>query len=254
MKTLGGSIFIRNAISQDYHIVESINNLKQLCDKVVICDAGSDDGTQELIKPLLDEKTKAIFCNESMWHEQKTQSKLSVFTNIAINALDTDWQINLQGDEIIHEDSFNAIREAINSGRSEAFFCKRYNLWGDSQHYLNVSSERMPVGEDIIRIFKSGYQSVDDAQSIGAPADYSYLDKIRIYHTGFVRDKEKHMVKIENMMCNIFGWGLDDKLKGMGNQFNPWVHFSKEDVLPIKERLPKIIQEWAKERDVKNNF
>ncbi len=62
------------------------------------------------------------------------------------------------------------------------------------------------------------------------------------------------MVKIENMMCNVFGWGMDDKLKSMGQEFDPWKHFSKEDVKPITEPLPKYIQEWAKQRDEMNGI
>jgi len=247
-RSLGGSIFIRNSITLDYHIVESIQCLKELCDKVVICDAGSTDGTAEIVESLQDEKTNVILLPKSEWDKQKGQEKLSYFTNVAINSLDTDWNINLQGDEIVHEDCFDDIRRLIEL-KHEAFMCRRYNLWGDSQHYLDVPDERKPVGDHIIRLAKTKYQSIGDAQSLNAPANIEHANKIRIYHTGFIRDKRKHMVKIEEMMCNIFGWGMDDKLKGMGKEFDSWVHFSKNDVMPIEEQLPKLIKEWCAQRD-----
>lgn len=188
-----------------------------------------------------------------MWAEQKSQAKLSFFTNMCINSLDTEWNFNLQADECPHESSFPAIWDAIEKP-NEAYFCHRINLWGNSQHYLHVTEDRLPVGEKIIRLAKTKYESVADAQSIEAPASFEFIDKIRIYHTGFIRDKTKHMVKIENMMCNIFGWGMDEKLKSMGTEFDPWKHFSKEDIRPIWEELPSYIQKWAAERDAMNGF
>lgn len=253
MKKLGGTIFIRNAIQQDYHIEESVQCLKDLCDEVIICDAGSDDGTDKLVEGLQDKKTRVILCPKEMWEEQKSQSKLAYFTNVAINALNSEWNINLQSDEIIGEDCFPAIWEAIDKD-NEGYFCHRVNLWGNSQYFLHVPESRLPVGESIIRLAKTKYQSIVDAQSLDAPASYEYIHKIKIYHTGFIRDKTKHMVKIENMMCNIFGWGMDEKLKSMGKEFDPWVHFSKEDIHPIQEPLPKYITKWAKERDEMNGI
>lgn len=250
--TLGGSIFIRNSISLDYHIVESVNCLKQLCDKIVIVDAGSNDGTADIVRSLVDENTSILIFPETEWESQKGQQKLSYFTNVAINMLDTDWNINLQADECIHEYCFDDIRRLIELD-NEAYLCRRYNLWGDSQHYLDVPDDRKPVGDIIIRLAKTGYRSIGDAQSLDAPANSDCIDKIRIYHTGFVRDKKKHMVKIEDMMCNTFGWGLDEKLKSMGEEFDPCIHFSRDDVKPIIEPLPTFIQEWATQRDVFNS-
>ena len=253
MKTLGGCIFIHNAINQDYHIVESVNCLKDLCDKIVVLDAGSTDGTAPLLMPLEDEKTTVIYCSTSEWQKHQGREKLSFFTNLAASFLTTDYYFNLQADECISELCFPAIREAIEKGY-EGLYVKRINLWGDSQHQLEVPFERSPVGTEIVRLAKVGYQSIDDAESIACRhATYEYLDKIRIYHTGFIRDNVKHLVKIRHMQDDVFQIGHDKRIDGM-TKFDPSVFFSVEDVVLIKEALPIFIQKWCYERDKMNSI
>jgi len=253
-KTLGGSIFCYNATSQDYCIAEAIASLKALCDKVVILDAGSTDDTQEYIKHFADAKTIILNGSNSLWNMFKGREKLAHFTNVAMSVLDCDWNFNLQADEIAHENCFDAIREAIEQPNAEGYFVTRFNLWAKSNFYLDVDDSRKPVGQQILRLAKSGYWSIGDAQSLHCPnARWDYLDKIRIYHAGFVRDKYKHIPKIENMLVNVFGLDMDKKVLSMKDGFDPFLHFSKEDLKPIPEPLPIFMQDWANERDRINN-
>ena len=46
-KTLGGSLFVRNAIQYDYCVEEAIESLAACCDEVFVLDCQSDDGTTE---------------------------------------------------------------------------------------------------------------------------------------------------------------------------------------------------------------
>jgi len=253
-KTLAGSVFVRSAIEYDYCIESAIQSLKALCDKVVVFDVGSIDGTKELVEKFSDSKTIILSANDSLWNMFKGREKLAHFTNIAMSVLDCDWNINIQADETLSENSFEAIRQAINEPEGEGYFVTRYNLWGNSQHYLDVEDSRKPVGQQILRLAKAGYWSIDDAQSLHCPnARWDYLDKIRIYHAGFVRDKYKHIPKIENMLVNVFGLDMDKKVLSMKDGFDPFLHFSKEDLKPIPEPLPIFMQDWANERDRINN-
>jgi len=143
-KTLGGSTFIWNGVKQDYNFIETLNCLYELCDSVSIA-YGGDDGTNELIKEWAKEWTekdddKIIYLyriSKKEWDAQVGREKLSYFSNIAISALETDWNFYLQCDEILHEDSFPMVRAAIQH-EAEAFLVKRYNLWRDPYHMLEV--------------------------------------------------------------------------------------------------------------------
>lgn len=253
MNKLGGSLFVFEALKHDYCISEAIQSLKACCDEVVLLDCGSQDGTAELVKSFEDSKTKVVCLPFEGWVRMKGKEKLSHFANMCKNMLQTEWRLDLQADEIIDERSFGAIREAINKDE-EAYFCTRLNLWGNSQHVLNVPDGRKPVGDKIIRLAKTKYFSVDDSEGIFAPASWDYLNQIKIWHMGFVRSKYVHTKKIEHMLTQVFGMGNDKKVEEMNGVFDPFVNFSREDLVPISEPLPIFVQQWAKERDEINGF
>lgn len=251
-QTLGGAIFLYNCESQDYSWCEAIFCLQSLCDEVVIVDAGSTDGTNKFLEGLKDEKTTIIYLDNSEWAKRTGKEKLSFFQNIAIAVLTTDWTFLLQADECVHESCFPAIREAIELNQ-EAFFVQRINLWGDSQHQLDVPISRSPVGTKIIRLAKNKYRSTDDGENIDAYPSRDYYQRIRIYHTGFIRDKNIHTHKIKHMLTEVFGMDNDKKVEEMNGVFDPWVHFSKEDTIPISEPLPVLIKQWCAKRDKINS-
>jgi hypothetical protein len=248
MPTLGGITWCHNAVEFDYPIIGAIQCLQELCDQVIVLDAGSTDGSDKLIDTLSDPITNIVKVSNTEWHKHQGREKLSFFQNLAKSFLTTDYYFCLQADEVIHENSFSTIRTAIGTGR-EGFFCSRINLWGDSGHYLHVSQERQPVGIYVTRLARQYYNSIDDGESIQVnEPDGNFVDKINIYHVGFVRDNQKHLVKIRHIQDEVFKIEHDKRIDGMV-KFDPWKFYDKSDVSPIKERLPKFIQAWAKERD-----
>lgn len=250
-RTIGGTVFCYNAIIQDYCLTEAVACLKECCDKVVVLDAGSIDGTTDLIKSFEDEKTKVVLISNEEWLEQQGKTKLAYFTNKAAAELDTDYQFNLQADEILHEDSYPALRKAIRTNQ-EAFLVKRINLWASPYLMLDVPQNRKPCSTEIVRLAKIQYQSYDDAESLAAPGINSFLNDIRIYHMGFVRDRKKMVEKTINMQRNIFQVDPDVRVAGF-DEFDPWKFFQQSDLKPIEEPLPKLIQQWAADRFVIDN-
>lgn len=252
MKTLVGTLFVYNGKSQDYCYLEALKCLQTFCDYTVVCDAGSTDGTAEELLRVChgDDQTSLICCDNAEWEAQKGKEKLNYFTNKAIEMADLmgfDYQFNLQADEIVHERSYAAIREAIETG-AESIQCRRINLWGSPFTRLRVTPDRLPVSEIILRLAKTKYRSAGDAESLEADSCVTdFIEQIRIYHMGFVRDKKVHPKKIHDIQKNVFLMDPDKKLEGM-EVFDPWKWFDRSDVVPIGESLPILIHEWAVDR------
>lgn len=248
MNKITGVTFAYNAIYQDYCLAESVASLKEFCDEVVILDAGSTDGTAELIKTFQDKKTRVILCNNAEWLSQQGKEKLSYFTNLALDTVNTEWVYYQQADEITHEKSYEWIKKAIEGG-ADGYLISRFNLWGSPYKKLNVDLSRMPCSPQVIRLTKSWGRAYDDAENLGVVSSDAFVEHIRMYHMGFVRDKKKHVEKIKHMQAEVFRVGVDPKLEGM-EIFNgeKWFDY-KKDLIPIGEPLPAIIQQWAKERE-----
>lgn len=248
MKTLGGTLFVYNGLKHDYCVLEAIQNLKEFCDKVIVIDAGSTDGTIEAIylKGLIDDKCQLHIIEE--WDQHHGREKLNYFTNRAIELLDTDYNFNLQADEILHESSFPWIRKAMEDGQ-EGYMCRRYNLWVDPLHMLNVEQARKPCSTEIVRLAKTQYRSVGDAESLDCPQVYiDYLDKIEIFHMGFVRKRDVMISKVIHMQKDVFEMADYDRRLDKSPVFDPMEYFKPEDIIPIHKPLPKVIQKWAEER------
>lgn len=247
-KTLGAAMFVYNGESQDYCYKETVACMNEFADKVSVVDAGSTDGTAQILQDLQKQypKMSLVCLPHSAWAEQKGREKLSYFSNLAYDILDTDYFINIQADEILHESCYDSVRKAIETG-AEAFLVSRINLWRDCNSQLEVPQNRKPVSTEIIRLAKKGYYSYDDAESLKAQCVIDFVSDIRIYHYGFVRKKEVHPDKIRHMLGEVFLMDVDKKLDGM-EVFNPYAWFSDEDVIPIKEPHPKVMEEWVKTR------
>lgn len=248
LKKLAGVMFTYNCLSQDYCFEEAIKSLQEFCDHVFVVDAGSIDGTRERLLCMAGNVT-FTYLSHDKWHQFHGKEKLSHFTNIAIRQAreaDYEYVFSLQADEIVHESSYWAIRSAVDAGY-EAYLVGRANLWGSPYTYLSVPENRQPCSTHVIRLAKSKYEAYDDAESIAAPAISDYTDAIRIYHMGFVRKREVMVSKIRHMQADVFQVTPDAKLEGM-DVFNPWAWFGKTDVQLIDERLPHLIQDWAKAR------
>ena len=240
---------IKNGLKFDYCFRESIDCLLEFCDEVICCYIESEDETLAELNKIKERESRFKIIEKplSEWNEQHGKYRLSYFQNVAAKELKTDYQFLLQGDEILKEDCYKAVRQAM-AADQEAYMVTRINLWGDPMHQLNVPQNRKPCSTEVIRLSKTGYESYDDGESICAQCVDWFLSSIRIFHMGFVRDRKIHPLKIKEMQGNVFEMTPDAKLEGM-DIFDGSKWFDPEtDLKLIDEPLPKIIKSWADAR------
>jgi hypothetical protein len=206
---VSGFTFIRNAIANDYPIVQAILSIIDLCDEFVVVVGNSEDGTRKLIEDIDSPKIKII---DSIWDESlKEGGKVfAVETNKAFAAIspDSDWAFYIQGDELVHEKYHPLIKaemqENLNKPAIEGLLFKYIHFYG-SYDYCG-SSRRWYRRE--IRLLKNikGIASYRDAQ-------------------GFRLNDRKIKVKLIDAYIYHYGWakppqGLNNKVRN----FNKFYH------------------------------
>ena len=112
MKITGLTI-IRNAIKNDYPIVEAINSILPIVDEMIVSIDKGEDDTEQLIRNISSPKIKIVFSEWDMNLRQGGQV-LAVETNKALQfvSTDTDWVFYIQADEVVHEKFHHNILEA----------------------------------------------------------------------------------------------------------------------------------------------
>lgn len=248
MSSLGGSIFIRNAIDLDYCIKEAALSLIPICDEVVIGDAQSTDGTLDILRQLEREHSNVKVIEGLDWECANNYEKLSMLANQVKGNLKTDWHFMLQADEIIHEESYDTIKLAIERSNMESFMCKRYNLYGSVDRYIgfDVAQDVKPCSDEIIRLAKTRHNAYSDAESLQVPScNTEYTEAIKIFHYGMVRDRKKILDKVISMQSWFWGPnGIPDKritdMKENNEEFRPWECKNIEDTTELTIKHPKV--------------
>lgn len=260
--TLGGCLVVRDGIKYDYCTVEAIESLVAVCDlvKVIVFADSAHMEDHDLLMPLMD-KHSNLMVTASDYSDWDTlvrgKERIAHFQNMAKAQLGTDWYISLQADEVLHEASFETIRQAINYPMAEGYLNWRLNLWGSPYTYLHVPPKRKPCSDVVLRLAKIGCDSYGDGESIACSSTAAnFVKDIRIYHMGFVRRRDVMTEKIKNMQLNVFELGDYDELckkdeAQKSGLFDPWTRFAPTDVAPIPEKLPVFVQKWAQAREWK---
>lgn len=251
MNTICGITMVKNAVKYDYCIKEAIESMLPVCDHVICVYVESEDGTLEILNSIDSNKLQIIELPESEWDVIQGKERLSYITNIGIQSADKlgfTYVLYVQADEVLSEKSYDSIKKAVNDNQ-EAYMCRRINLWKSPYLELDVPINRLPCSNYVIRLAKVRYRAVDDAESIGAHCNFDYAEQIKIWHMGFVRKKEVMKSKIINMQVGVFSMGDYDRKLDMAEVFNPDLWFNpEEDLKPISEPLPQLIENWAFER------
>ena len=220
---VAGFTFIRNAVKNDYPIVEAITSILPVCDEFIVAVGNSEDETEELIKGIGSPKIKII---NTVW-DDSIRDGGAVFakeTDKAFQAIspDTDWAFYIQGDECVHEKYLPLIKKEmednLTDSRIEGLLFKYLHFYGSYDFYGH--SRRWYRRE--IRIVRNN------------PAIHSYRDA-----QGFRWDNRKINVKLIDAYIYHYGWvkppsGLTNKLRN----FNQFYH----DDAWMEQNLPKTFE------------
>ena len=280
---VSGFTFIRNAITLDYPVVESIQSILPLCDEVVVAVGNSEDQTLELIQNI-DPKVKVI---QTIWDDtlRANGAVLALETDKALAAIDpeADWAFYIQGDEVIHEEDHQAILAALQKYQHDhevdGLLFNYLHFYG-SYDYVGISNNWY---KKEIRIIKPGGQirSYRDAQGFRKAPDQKLkvaaIDA-RVFHYGWVKDPRAMQRKQENFhkLWHDDAW-LDKNVK-VAERFDYEDHIHQlarfegthpscvqpriakrnwvfeTDITRHKKRLKNILKDWLKKIGIDTHY
>ena len=197
---ISGFTIIKNAVKNDYPIVEAINSILPVVDEMVVLIGDCDDKTEALIHAMNSPKIK-IF--HSVWDKNLRSggTVLAVETNKAFQLIDPEstWAFYIQGDEAVHEKYHQNILKACKLYKDDVqvegllfkylHFYGTYDYVGDSRKWYS----------DEVRIIRNDkkIQSYKDAQGFRIGETKINVKPIDayIYHYGWVKSPERMMKK-----------------------------------------------------------
>lgn len=248
--TLGGNVCIRNGFRLDYPFREAVKSLLPICDEVVICDCDSDDGTRGWIDAWASTEPKITVVNFPWTHPKGTNAWWPEFLNYARQHLSTDHHIQLDADEIIHEDDYPLIRQAAKCG--DVLYCKRLNFWRDPNHLI---PEGVCCGTKVLRIAPKDMPIPSDYpyEPANATQERAKESDIRIFHYGFLRHREAFFKKareVQRIWCNSYDPRLEKAEQYEGHWAEmPGVTGWEDKLVNYDGSHPAAIKEWLAERN-----
>ena len=197
---VSGFTIVRNAVKFDYPVVESIRSVLPLVDEFIVLVGNSDDETRKCIEQIGSEKLR-IF--DSVWDDSLREGGrvLAVETDKAQALIrkDADWAIYIQADELLHQDDYSNIRQAMEFALAkpeiEGLLFDYTHFYGD---YRFVADSRKWYRHEI-RIIRPhvSIQSWKDAQGFRKHGRKLRVisAQARVFHYGWVKPPEKQQAK-----------------------------------------------------------
>jgi len=202
---ISGFTIIRNAVINDYPVVESILSILPLVDEMIVLIGAGDDDTEGLIRSIDDEKIRVF---HSVWDPAYFNGGriLAVETDKAFAHVspESEWAMYIQADELIHEKYHAAILQAARKYKDDQsvegllfhylHFYGTYDYIGDSRKWYNKE----------IRIIRNdrSIHSYRDAQGFrkeGRKLQVKQIDAW-VYHYGWVKSPQQMMRKNKNFI------------------------------------------------------
>lgn len=210
---ISGFTIIKNAIHNDYPIVEAIQSILPVVDEMVVLVGDCIDDTRQLIESIGSSKIKIY---DSVWDPSLRSGGvvLAVETDKAFQLVspDSDWAFYIQGDEIVPESCHAAIKEAAekykDDKRVEGLLFKYLHFYG-TYDYVGDSRKWYDHEVRIIRNDKK-ITAYRDAQGfrVGTRKLNVKPANAWVYHYGWVKSPVQMKRKMKDAAKY---WLSDDK-------------------------------------------
>ena len=255
---IAGFTIIKNAVVNDFPIVEAIKSILPVVDEMIVLIGDSTDATIALIEAIGDPKIKI---HHSVWDKnlRKGGVVLAVETDKAFQYIDAsfDWAFYIQGDEVVHEKYHRAIIEACHKYKTDdavqgllfnyKHFFGTYDYVGDSRKWYAHE----------VRIIRNNKKitAYRDAQGfrIGKTKLPVAAINAAIYHYGWVKSPEQMRKKQKE--SSVF-WHDDTQMEKIISSpdyydfsgFDSLEKFRDTHPIVMKERI--IQKNWAIDLDI----
>ncbi|MEI6746007.1 MAG: hypothetical protein WCL34_08605 [Methylococcaceae bacterium] len=239
--TISGFTFIRNGVELGYPFIESIKSLLPIVEEFVIAVGQSSDNTLELIQALNEPKIRII---ETIWNEKMSERGFVYAQQkmIAQYSCVGDWAFYLEGDEVLHEDDLEKIKETVKNyhddKRVEAIAFKYFHFYGDVNTYLDspawYKTEARMIRNSIRSYAPDGLFWVIMNQHKKGRMPNAKLIDASIYHYGYVRRSDYMQQKL-NQVSKY--WAHEPVKFDYGN-------IDAETLRKFNGTHPQIVQKW----------
>ena len=242
---ISGFTIIKNAVINDYPIVEAIRSILPVVDEMVVSIGKSEDDTESLIRSIQDPKIKIV---NSEWDPALRQGGkiLAVETNKAFQHIspESDWGFYIQADEIVHEKYHPVIREAaerfLNDKRVDGLLFHYLHFYG-TYDYVGDSRKWYDKEIRIIRNDKS-IEAFKDAQGFrrnGERLPVKLIDAW-IYHYGWVKSPQQMKQK---MYQTGKLWHSDEEMNAFLQSSDIFNYNDFDSLSKFEDTHPNVMQE-----------
>jgi hypothetical protein len=258
---ISGFTIARNAIKNDYPVVESICSILPVVDEMIVLVGNSEDNTEQLIRSIPSDKLRIY---PSIWDDnlKKGGRVLAVETDKAFQYVssDSDWAFYIQADEVIHEKYHDIIRKTAEQHQDDKrvegllfnylHFYGTYDYVGDSRKWYHKE----------VRIIRNdkGLQAYRDAQGFRRGSEKIRVKPVdaTVYHYGWVKNPRKMKEKLKDLLVSYWADAIDKPAnieRASGelfdfNQFDSLKHFDGEHPVVMKKRISE--KNWSIHLDI----
>ncbi len=255
---ISGFTIIRNAVINDYPVVEAISSILPMVDEMIVSVGHGEDETEALIQSIHSDKIKIVHSNWDM-SLHKGGQVLAVETDKALQHIspEADWAFYIQADEVVHEKYHAAILDAAHKFKDDKqvegllfkylHFYGTYDYTGDSRKWYHREVRVIRNDKNI-----SAFKDAQGFRKNGNKLSVKLVDAY-IYHYGWVKSPQQMFEKQKNVSRfwheNEEAWRKIQKedFFDFNNAYDSLERFTGTHPLVMQERIRR--KNWNIELD-----